>query len=204
LAYPGRCPGLKDLGPSGRGPPAGTPAQDPHHPGPLLPTTPSPSPGEEGDPQDSDSERQGWWRPEAEMLPDSRRLTPSRPPLLPVWGVGRGSGEEGRGDEGLGRGNLRAKLASMAGGVGRRRPGGTRAIQGVPVPADSLRGIRGYPRLGDAPTGGSPRTRGVSTLGRGPADPKRKCCRILVDLSRQDPSSPGEGGWKGAGEEGPG
>src|SRR3954447_8361128 len=36
-----------------------SPAQDPHHPGPLLPTTPSPSPGEEGEQQDPSADARG-------------------------------------------------------------------------------------------------------------------------------------------------
>src|SRR6202140_123946 len=57
------------------------PAQDPHHPDPLLPTPSTPSPGEEGEQQER----------------------PSRVPLS--RGGGWGGRERGRG-EGLGRGAL--------------------------------------------------------------------------------------------------
>ena len=58
-----------------------SPSQDPHHPGPLLPTPSTPSPGEEGEQQQGPS-----------YVPLSR-------------GGGWGGRERGRG-EGLGRGDL--------------------------------------------------------------------------------------------------
>ncbi len=73
------------------------PAQNPHHPGPLLPTPSAPSPGEEGE------------KPER----------PSRVPLS--RGGGWGGRERGRG-EGLGRGDLDATSASRPGGEARDLP----------------------------------------------------------------------------------
>src|SRR6185295_9290105 len=63
------------------------PTQDPHHPGPLLPTPSTPSPGEEGE-------------------------QPERPSRVPLSrGGGWGGRERGRG-EGLGRGRSQAKLTA--------------------------------------------------------------------------------------------
>src|SRR4029077_18872200 len=62
----------------------------------------------------------GWGRPEAEMLPDFRQPTPSRPPLLPVRGVGRGREKRAGVMRVLGGGNSEpAKLApTRLGGEG--------------------------------------------------------------------------------------
>src|SRR6185312_3592871 len=76
----------------------GSTAQDPHHPGPLLPTAHSPSPGEEGEQPDR----------------------PSRAPLS--RGGGWGGRERGRG-EGLGWGRSRGVKVSAYGiSLGDRSP----------------------------------------------------------------------------------
>src|SRR5947209_7550467 len=90
------------------------PSQDPHHPGPLLPTPSTPSPGEEGEKQERTTRTARTKR--------TRETSKTAPTGFPSPGEGGWSGRERGRVRVLGGGSLFSRCGGV-GGVGRRGPG---------------------------------------------------------------------------------